>query len=391
MKLIGKKLILFEPSNADRDIRLVNIVCCYYLVSALNLAVELVWGDFNGWSIISKGYLAIMLAVACTAICARKGMKVLFCAESIVSVLFLQTFLLRTYNESFQTIVFNTLAVYIPIGICVFYIKDISVLYNKLYRFSFVTQLVLFYVAIRFQRTSSVGYSMSIGYLLLFQLLIVLLHFFLQKKIVDLIFIGVDVFFILIYGSRGPLLCVAFCGCLYVITETSLNGGKKLIISLLAITIVWNGEYIVNSILSFLPNDLIGSSRTISMYLKGQLTSSDSGRGLIFQEYMQLINTRPLTGFGLAGGWRYSSYPHNIIIELMLAFGIPIGLFLFLCLLYCSIRGLNQKNNEERRLFSIFLSFCISLLYSGSFVMTLEFYILIALMSRRFITRYVNN
>ena len=68
-------------------------------------------------------------------------------------------------------------------------------------------------------------------------------------------------------------------------------------------------------------------------------------------------------------------YPHNIVLELLMAFGIPIGTLLTLLIGAIAVRGLTQKNPKKRRIASIFVAYLAHLLWSGSLFTTPLFFV----------------
>ncbi len=376
---IPLKVHIGGDADKGRDIRISNFICWYFLIAALNLAVKMIWGDFDAWSWISKGILALFLAIAFLPITGKKILQ-LAAYEFLFSVLFLFTWLQGTQNAEFKSIVFNTLAVYVPIALCVKNIDSIEVLLKKLYIYSYPTQIFLLYVAFSFKEVSDATYSMSLGYYLLFQMLICLDHFFSEKKIVDIAICLIDLIAIVLYGSRGPIVCIAAFFVIKMLTSFGFSKGKKLFLVLSTALLLVLLHYSLDFLISNLPDKWL-KSRTLSMFLSGEF-GQDSGRMRIYSDYLKLIRQRPWFGFGIAGGWMYSSYPHNLEIELMLSFGIPIGCLCLILILYTSLRNLSTEDEGERRLSAILITVLVELQLSGSFIKSLQFFMLLAMCIR---------
>lgn len=376
---IPLKVYIGGDADKGKDTRISNFICWYFLIAALNLAVKMIWGDFGAWSWISKGILALFLAIAFLPITREKILQ-LVVVEFLFAVLFFLTWLQGTQNTEFKSIVFNALAAYVPIGLCVINIDSIEVLLKKLYIYSYPTQIFLLYVAVSFKNVSGATYSMSVGYYLLFQMLICLDHFFSEKKSIDIAICLTDLIAILLYGSRGPILCIAAFFIIKILTSFNFEKGKKLFLVLTIILLLVLLYYLLDFLIPKLPDEWL-KSRTLSLYLSDAL-GQDSGRMRIYSDYLRLIRQRPWFGFGIAGGWMYSSYPHNLEIELMLSFGIPIGCLCFIFILCKSLHNLSTGDKGERRLLAILITVLVELQVSGSFIMTVQFFMLFAMCIR---------
>ena len=107
---------------------------------------------------------------------------------------------------------------------------------------------------------------------------------------------------------------------------------------------------------------------------------SDSGRRSYHMYYLQMVLDRPVLGYGLVGGWKGpGEYPHHLFIELLLSFGIVFGAIAFTLVIFLSIKSILSNNRYIQRLAIIFVSYCVSLFLSDSFMTCPEFYILIAI------------
>ena len=377
MKIYISKLHIGKTDDKSKDERLSNFICGYFLFSALNLAVKTIWGNFAAWAYISKGVLAILLLFALTSVYSRKMVLFVF-SEFAVAILFGITLLRGTQNEQFFSIVFNALTVYLPMGLCVFSLNSVDILLKKLYRFSFLTNALLLFVALSFQTTTNSTYSMSVGYGLLFQCLILFDHFFEKRKVLDILFVIIDFITICLYGSRGPILCIAVYTAIKIFISGNVSIKKRIAITFSAVFLILIFPTVLANLISRMPS-VFDTSRTLSFLRTGTLVSHDSGRLQIYALYIEQIKQRPWVGYGLVGGWQYSSYPHNIVIELMLSFGIPMGLILFVYIAFVEIRSLLHGSKADRSLSSILFVTLIELFVSDSFMMSTHFFMMLAM------------
>lgn len=366
--------IKWKTTYSD-DEKLCGYIIGYFLIQALNLLIKLFF-NFPSWGIVSKAVLALLLLRAFTVIIKRTFKKFLF-SEVIVLMLFVITFLIGAYDaDVINSIIFDALIVFVPLGICTYSIVNKQVLLDRLYKWSWLIQGILIVIFLLFSDTSA--YSMSASNALMFQILIMTDHYLKDKKIYDLLMIILDLMLIVMFGSRGALLCFIA----YILFRVlAFDGNRKRIIRvgagcILGICFLLFYKQIFSFIFEVLEANGM-YSRTIKLLLLGQITGG-SGRLELYQMYWEKILESPLLGWGVAGGWiEGGSYPHNLFIELLLAFGIPAGASLIIFLIGYSVKGLRSKCEASRRVFLILLSNIMVLMVSSSFVLWPTFYMFI--------------
>ena len=220
------------------------------------------------------------------------------------------------------------------------------------------------------------AYSMDFGYDILLTIMIFGYLALYKKKLLYFAIAAASFGMCLIAGSRGPLLCIGVFGVLLLI-EFMRKDIKRLMIILSAIfaagmVIVWNFTRIMKSLQNIL--DSLGiSSRSIQMILEGNVTDNN-GRAQIYQMAIALIKKNPLTGWGMYGdryviGQRFSwGYSHNIVLELMVTFGVVIAVILLLIIGISMVRLIISANSRTVRvIFIIFISISVKLMISMSF------------------------
>lgn len=368
-----------NEKEANFDRRLSNFIVAYFFMQALNLLVKIVLGDFSLWSIISKGILVVLLMICLMPIIKRQLAGALVSELLLVASL---TFTVLTGGANFNdygSIMLNAITVFMPMGIVVNCIRDKSILLNRLYYGSWPTQIVLIIVLLNL---SGSEYSMPGGYALAFQLLIVMDHFFANKKWYDLIAIAIDFFIILVFGSRGPILCIMSIIVIRLVFSHNIKRAKKIIlISLIVIFAVCAFIYYkeILAVLISLSEKLGYSSRNLR-YIAMKRITDDSGRGSIHRMYFDIIKKNPLIGYGLVGGWVSPNlYPHHIFIEFLLSFGLFFGCLASIIVLVIVVRSAITSEENEQRLAHILISYCTSLLLSDSFMMCPMFFMLMGL------------
>lgn len=218
------------------------------------------------------------------------------------------------------------------------------------------------------------SYSVSFGYQVLFFLVIFLYSFFKYNKKLDLIFTLMYIIMLFIGGSRGPFIFVITFIVVYWFLELSnraefIKHKNKSILFFISGFILY---YFKNDILFFISKQIktFGfSSRFIDKLLLGTIFS-DSGRSIIWQKTIEMIKENPF-GYGAMGSRHvitnviFAGYPHNVILEILVDFGVFFGLIIlsmFLINILIMFYGKNTK--EYRGIFLVFLSCSLGLLLS---------------------------
>ena len=365
-----------ENINIRYDKRLSNFIVAYFFVHALNLFVKLIIGNFGAWNLISKGSLALLLVLAIPAIL-KRNLAGAVLAEGILVLCLGFTVISGGANYSeFSSIMINAVTVFIPMGIAVTCIDDKSILARRFYIMAWPAQVILIYILLNL---SGSQYSMPGGYALVFQMLIVMDHFFQKRSWYDLVAIVADFFVILLFGSRGPIICIMTMILIQLLFSKKISLTKRILIAIGIIVVVlfiyFNYQNILNTLLD-LTRTFGYSSRNLRI-LALNLATSDSGRASIHNSYFRLIRERPILGYGLVGGLiSAGSYPHHIYIELLLYFGVFFGIIACVVVSVLAIKSVMSKNDINRRLAQVMLAYCVSLFLSDSFMMCPVFFLL---------------
>ena len=361
------------------DKRLSNFVVAYFFVQALNLLIKNNYGNLFLWDYVSKGILIIFLML-CMMPVIKRGFISAIVGEALLIAMLSYTVLSggADYSE-YGTIMINAVTVFMPMAIAVAKIKNKGVLLNRFYYVSWLTQVVLILVLLNIRGGS---YSMPGGYAMVFQLLIIMDHFFETHKWYDLIAIIIDSLVILIFGSRGPIICIVVMILLYIAFSRRISRKKRMaliiIISVVAVIIYSNLSVFINALGSLF--DALGyQSRSLKMLMQN-IIQYDSGRIALYDFYLLRIRDRPLLGYGLVGGWKSpASYPHHLFIELLLSFGIFWGTIFCLIVILISLNAAISKEKDVQRITQILVAYCSSLFLSDSFMMCPMFFMLMAI------------
>lgn len=363
------------------DIRLSSFIALYFFFQSLNLFIKLQGFSIPGWTWIPKVCLAVVLLFCIPSLWNRAKWMSIF-AELVLMILFGFSFLLgNNATVDLLSITVDEITIFLPLGLCAYAVDNYETMLNVLHRWAIVTHLVLFALFLSVTSQKYLGYTMSVGYAILLQALIMADRAFNRKSIIDISFVIIDTIMIVFLGSRGPLLCLAVYIVIKLFGIASSQRGKVLLLLLggaFAIGLYFLFPKLITG-LSNLSKTLFGiQSRTLRLFVSGNITY-DAGRDWYYTYTRDRIAERPLFGWGLGGGWSNGTYPHNILYEIILSFGYLLGIPILIWILKQTIFGLFCKDATTRRIILIFFAFSISLLFSGSFIMSSSFYILLLL------------
>lgn len=205
----------------------------------------------------------------------------------------------------------------------------------------------------------------------------------LPQKIFNYLIAIPSYFLVLISGCRGAFITISFGLVLYIVSYLvcNINIKKLLLLDFLIVLIVVIALNVENLLLiiSYFLSRVGFNSRLINMLLgsEGGLFHY-SDRSNIQTPLLSRIN---ISGYGLFGD-RFlldGIYVHNILLELIIDFGIILGAILCLCLLFLILRSLHFVVTNQRPLdvplIIVFLSLvCCKYMVSSSFLGAVELY-----------------
>ncbi len=348
--------IVIGKSTEKGDKQLSTFICAYVLASSLNIATKTILQiSDSAWSLVSYGFMTVIILTLIfalpTLITRRKTSLAL--VELIFILLYFISWVVGEVSQSFLlSTAFWTLAVCIPLCIAGIAIDNKEVLFNYLRITSFIE---LPFLCIALLRMRTVGsYSMSASYALILPVLYLIEDFFEKRSYIAL---GLGVCasaLILIFGARGPFLCVA----LYAMVKLfSTKNSLRIIIIRIGfiitvglILLFWGT--IIQKIQSFLVNNGI-HSYALQRLISGQITET-AGRDALWKYYFGLIQQRPIFGYGLQGGWLGpGNGPHNMLLEFFLAFGIIGGGVLSVFSIFLLLFSVFRRNGKSGELILI--------------------------------------
>lgn len=374
-------MISFSKST---DEKLSNFICAYLMFNAVNATLQDVFGMSGSKLAIVKIGIKLVLAImllACIHKMDIKTVRMFFWAYILCGLALLYSVLIGTSFKSLSSWAVTLTTVCLPLGVSAFAIREKNVLYKTMVKYSYYI-LIINIVDMFF--TTDDFYNMHFSYSVLFVLMIHLNEFLNQKKKLFLILSIFEVSMIVLYGSRGALVCVVVFLVINVIRK-NLEFRSKLLY-LVSIFIASIGAYFAfNELSPSIFQLLISkgvSSRTINLLFSGNFLKHDSNRSIIWERAMELISQRPVFGWGIGGFTDAlgAPYPHNLFLDLLLAFGYLIGGILIVTLIIIIIKAVYTAEQEERYLTFIFVSIAlVCLMFSGTVFTNYYFFIMLGL------------
>lgn len=250
-------------------------------------------------------------------------------------------------------------------------IKNKRNVYEELKKISYL--ILLIGILIIFSRSGD-EYNMVYSYRMLLPLLIYTNEFLDNKKLRYLVLALLVFGLIIIYGSRGSLLCFGLF-CILRLFLCKKNTLLKIISMVVAGVVVACYEGIGKIVIQFMDKYGI-QNRTLRLLFTNLMYVS--GRDNIQKEAFELLNQHKWTGLGVASDMDLIGYyPHNILVEILYDYGYVIGsigiIGLFACLLWFLVQ-------DDRDVTIMFLAIgFFPMLLSGSYLIEPMFWLLIGI------------
>ena len=209
----------------------------------------------------------------------------------------------------------------------------------------------------------------------------IILLAFRRKRIDEIVLAILSFLLILLYGSRGVLVCIG----IFVVAMVLLNNYKKttkVLFSLLVVAIL--ALYYPAMLLL---NSFGVDSHIVSVSSSGGSIFFDEQRLALFQGFWERIIERPF-GYGVLGDRKLPSmygfsekesiYPHNIVLEVMVDFGYIAGSIIVVIFLISFAKAVfsSRSINQKHLLILLFCGSFIKLLVSSSFWLDQFFFML---------------
>lgn len=260
-------------------------------------------------------------------------------------------------------------------------IEEVETVLYKVSVASLFVQLFYFWAFLRMIGYTSgdnlTGDQIVAAYMTLPHFLVVLWQTFKKPNIFNVVLSVLGIVLMLSFSNRGSMVAIAFFVLMYVLFVDRGSLKFKIGVSVFIVLVIVFFEPIVNALYTFTSN--IGMSVGIfDRLFEGELDDSN-GRSEIWSQLWPRLGD---SVFGLGIGADrviVGTYSHNMVVEVLLSFGIVFG-GIILVILFCLIIGafLNASSKAVRAFILIlFSSSIMKLMFSGSFIVEPYLYLLI--------------
>lgn len=350
--------------------------------------VKLVTNEsFEIISDLNKVVLIFMAIFAIFLLIVKKQFK----SFSILTLVWIISYLISINTEpkilsfAFNSIYYSICQIIIPIAL-LSNIKDIEAFVVSLKGYLPVAIIYSILLVLNYLRDSQ--YSMTFSYASIITVLLLIVY--LKDSKINLIALIWLLFVNLACGSRGCFVCFAVAF-IIVIMRSPLSSSKVIALSILVVLITL-GIVCFDQISSILLQ-LFPESRTISMIGSKDIFSL-SGRNRYYLAVIEEIRNSDFSFHGIYSDRVFlsnyfgdnnvismrSRYTHNFFLEVLYQWGY-VGLIIILYLIVKIIKTIHivkSSNNEAlASVFIIFFSYSFQLLFSGSYLTTTSFGLLL--------------
>lgn len=366
-----------DKKNVSKSISL--YICISVLLRTLNITINEIFVLNETCSLILK--ISILLSYCLIdlyifKILDLKSKKYFVIGEFIFFGLMLSTML--RYDSIGINIFLSygwILVSFLPIIISLYNLEDIDILFNYLYKFSYV--FVFLCTLIYIFHVRKISTNLVFSYTLLFPLLIQIVQFKQNKNYKIFLFIIFEFFMLLSYGSRGTLLCAIAFILLLLLKNMSFKQIKYLGLFILGLIIFYEIILYLGVIdkiyLHFMEK---GKYIRILDLLSSRNFFDNNGRFDIYKDYLQYIFDKPILGWGIGANLAIGYFPHNFIIEVIFNFGL-FSLIIFYFLFELAKKYFRFYSREDTyELFLILLcSGFFPLFFSSTYLEWMNFWI----------------
>lgn len=334
IKITFKEYSLTNYSNSDISISNVIVLHLYILICK-NMLVNV--SDFwFGYNNIFNNLITVFFAIIYLRLFFVSDLTRKIKSGVIAMVLFVILFILITYgidSNRFTSNVFpytyvktqlRTFVAYcLPLFIVVSTLTSIDCLLERLYKFTFLPFVISTISFLFSLQPHENGVYMSYGNAVMFLSVLLLFKYAHTKNLFDLIQFALTCLYILISGSRGPLVSIFIAVFFVMIIFSKRNPLLLMLLVLMTFLIVLFYNQILDFIISVLERMNV-RSRTILMYLEGNITS-DSDRSLYHEKLLEQLNQNPIIGLGAFGGEAVVGLAHSLYLDILANFGYLFG------------------------------------------------------------------
>ncbi len=228
---------------------------------------------------------------------------------------------------------------------------------------------------------------MALGYYGIFCSVLLLIYGYIFHK--PIIFVTALIFslMVILNGNRGTLLVVlvALVACFCLAPASRLIRHRRIVlVTTLSIFALALSSIIISYVVANLEPDSYSTKQFIAMFDSKDVFDALGERGDIYLNGLDEIRNHPLAGIGIGGfeqKYGIGIFPHNIVLDTFITFGIPFGM-LILIVIFVTIKRMYKKMRDNKNLLILFIftiAICMKLLLSKVFIYDPFFWLLIAI------------
>lgn len=302
------------------------------------------------------------------------ALMVCFCRSSVKTCIFL---FLAFSVILFQVLLFpenrQTVIEYLPkiFGMSVgcfivsYNLRDYETFYKRLvevsyYMILFATLEFYTHTFLGVVGTEKANYDMSFVYFLVVPTAVIFDHIYDlhgKRKAISIFFFVTAISIGVLMGARGGILAIMLAVLITFMRRTEIRKTRTflfvLIMSVAIVLLLINYEMVLLRLNRFLIGYGI-NSRLINLFLRGRLIWS-AGRDVIQEQIRDIIKEHVFTGIGMLG----NQSSHNIFLEVMLFYGVPVGLLLTCFIIVQWTKVFFVCNQLKKRIMYIFLAYSL--------------------------------
>ena len=330
---------------------------------------------------VCKIVILVLLIICAPIFLKRFTKRMLVLIFSLVYIYLINRYLFKQGEIFAQTFIVYLTNV-LPAILIFSVIRDYDRLLDYLRKAVLIISLLLLIVSFSGRMISfDADYAMGFANSLTFPTIVSIDNLFDGKRIartriITSIAIFVNVFNIVVYGSRGAFISIVVFTIYIVFKQWRIHKTPGYLVAVVGLVLVMCFS---NYLLSYFLNLILQkgyNSRTINLLLTE--IYHDSGRFSIWKEVLHEIWINPIAIRGINADYLLiGGYSHNYFIELIYAFGIPLGggicLYIISNIIKTALKGYSLANMyriETMLLFSFF-PLC---LWSGSIWTSMYFW-----------------
>ena len=387
------------------DAKKINVaMSCILLFGTLASYIDAKYGRGSGSYYLTQTiYFLSMLAALPSAIKCINRKIVIFAISFFI--VFLVSYAIGKDTNVFHLVERNILLWCMPYLLFSFSVRDHKDLVIKL-KYVSLFVLIIGYLRMFTLNFSSETYSQELGYDVLLPFIIYFLLFLKEHKSWYIVPIAVSYALMLMSGSRGPLMCAVMGGILACVIINRVKIKNIMLYATIGCA-VYIPYYLHRiEILTWVSDcftSLNVSNRAVEMLLYNEISRSE-GRDRLREIALDYILNHPFVGSGVVNdrpylygqylinrtATVYGTYCHNFFLEIMMQFGLVLGVILIAAYFYSIVSKVKNADAIEKKEYWIILLTIgfFPLLVSRSWITFHVFYMVIgALLASDFETK----